>query len=83
MMSDHLKMMHAVTEYDRKQQGKPGYNIYALPQYLGAVQGITEDIEAGTDMRRAVLSHVSGRLATVVLKSLGMPAITPDEARGR
>jgi hypothetical protein len=75
-------MAHAVTEYDRKQAGKVGYNHYALAHYLGAVTRITEDIAAGTDARRAVLVATSGRLASVILRSLGLPAITRDEARG-
>jgi hypothetical protein len=81
-MNDHMKMLHAVTEYDRKQAPKPGYSIYALPQYLAAVQRITDDIADGHPTRQAILARLSGRLATAVLKSVGLPAITRHEARG-
>jgi hypothetical protein len=75
-------MIHAVTEYDRKQEAKKvGYNPYALPQYLGAVSRAADAIAAGENPRAAILSCFSGRLATAVLKSVGEPAITREEAR--
>ena len=38
----HFKLVHAVTEYDRKQSTKRGYNPYALGQYLQRIQEFDE-----------------------------------------
>ncbi len=75
----HAKLLMAVTEYDRKQQGKPGYNIYALPQYLGAIQRAQELCDSGDSVRDALLTCFSGRLLAVTLKAAGEPKPTNDE----
>lgn len=76
------KLSHTVTEYDRKQSRKRGYNIYAISHYLGAVQEIETDIDNGADLRAAIIAHFNGRLCDVVLKACGLPLMTKDEARG-
>lgn len=76
------KLVHAVTEYDRKQSTKPGYNMYALPQYLRSIQeNVIPALISGKSIRQAILSGFNGRLATAALKSVGEPAITKEEAR--
>jgi hypothetical protein len=65
-MNTKLKLIHAVTEYDRKQSRKPGYNRYALPQYLERVDLICKDIDAGADASRAIKSGFSGRIADAI-----------------
>jgi len=75
------KLLHAATEYDRKQSTKKGYNVYALSHYLGAVQAIEEDVDHGMDLRKAIVTRTTGRLATALLKAVGLPALTAQEAR--
>lgn len=75
------KLSHAATEYDRKQSTRKGYNMYALSHYLGAVQDIEEDVDKGVELRKAIVTRTTGRLATALLKAVGLPALTVEEAR--
>lgn len=77
----HSKLAHAVTDYDRKQEGKRGYNRYALSQYLRAVHETVADIDLGKAPRRALVDHFSGRLLDATLKAAGLPSSTRDEQR--
>lgn len=77
----HYTLVHAVTEYDRKQQGKRGYNIWALPQYLGAVETAEQRIAEGKTTREALVASFCGRLLDVVLKSVGEAKSTREEQR--
>lgn len=70
----HHKMIHAVTEYDRKESTKRGYNPYALPQYMQRVQEISADIGKGADPREAITTGFTGRLVNHVLKAAGLAA---------
>ena len=54
---------HAVTRYDRAQQNKRGYNIYALPIYLRAVDDAAELVTAdGLSLGVALGSTFNGAL---------------------
>jgi hypothetical protein len=75
------KLTHAVTEYDRRAAARKGHNPYAVAHYLGAVERIAEAVDEGTPMRQAITDNLTGRLATAVLKSVGLPALTDAEAR--
>lgn len=77
----HFKLVHAVTEYDRRQSTRRGYNRWALPQYLGACTSAEEDIAAGKPVRAALVSNFCGRLLDVVLKAVGEPKSTDLEQR--
>ena len=81
-MTLHDRLIHAVTEYDRKQSTKRGYNIYALGQCVGRVQEVTADIQAGADIRNAITAAFTGRLLDVCLKAAGLPKSSTEEARG-
>jgi hypothetical protein len=82
MLSTHDKLLHAVTEYDRRQSTRKGYNRWALPQYLGAInESIMPDIENGASLRQALVSHLNGRLLDVCLKAVGEPPSTREEQR--
>jgi hypothetical protein len=82
-MDLHYTLLHAVTEYDRKQSTRPGYNRYALAHYLGAInERIEPAIAAGSTVRAALVSNLSGRLLDVCLKSVGEPVSTREEQRG-
>jgi len=76
-----FKLVHAVTEYDRKQEGRRGYNMYALPQYLQAAHNVTDEIIAGKTVRAAVVSNFCGRLLDVCLKAIGETKSTDAEQR--
>jgi hypothetical protein len=77
----HFKLVHAVTEYDRKQSTRRGYNIWALPQYLGACEAAEADIAAGKPLRKAIVSNFCGRLLDAVLKAVGESKATDLEQR--
>jgi hypothetical protein len=82
-MTTHDILSHAVTEYDRKQSTKRGYNIYALPQYLGAInERVIPAIESGMSVREAIRKGFCGRLLDVCLKAVGEPKSTDAEQRG-
>lgn len=83
MLSLHDKLLHAVTEYDRKQSTKRGHNMYALSHYLGALnQRVLPMIEQGVPVRQAILKGFCGRLADVCLRAVGEPKSTDAEQRG-
>jgi len=82
MLSLHDKLLHAVTEYDRRQSTRKGYNMWALPQYLGAInEGIIPEIEKGVPVRKAILSHFTVRLLDRCLKAVGEAPSTREEQR--
>jgi hypothetical protein len=81
-MITHYKLVHAVTEYDRKQSTRRGYNVYALAQYLAAIERAEEMIEQGASLRFALAANFCGRLLDVVLKSVGETKSVDQEQRG-
>jgi hypothetical protein len=77
------KLLHAVTAYDEKQSTKKGYNMYALSQYIGAInERVIPALESGTPLRQAILKGFCGRLLDVCLKAVGEPKSTDAEQRG-
>ena len=80
-MNINDKMVHAVTEWDRKQITKRGYNPYALGIYLQRVDEVSKDIEKGTDPRKAIAAGFSDRLVDFILKQCGLTQLTVDEHR--
>lgn len=78
------RVVMALTEYDRKQQGKRGYNPYALAHYCRAAQDIEASMKA--DMadrgpRHWVLMTLCGKVADVALKAIGEGRATAEEKR--
>ncbi len=51
-MNEHAAMVHAVTEYDRKQSAKSSYSIYDMA-------------ERKIEIRPAIFGHFTGRLLDV------------------
>lgn len=72
-------LSHAVTQYDRKQSTRKGYNPYALPQYLMAVDRVHNAVNCGSTRRDALVENFNGRLLDVCLKALNMEPSTRDE----
>ena len=65
-----LKLVHAATEYDRKQEGKRGYNIYALSQYFDAIDRAIADHESGKTIRQALVNNFCDRILDHLLKAV-------------
>lgn len=85
-MSDDIRtaLQHAVTQYDMKESRKKYYNIYALAQYLMAVDRARDAMaEDGLDLRAALVSCFNGRLLDRCLKAVGLPTSTRQEQFGR
>jgi hypothetical protein len=70
---------HAVTEYDRKQEGKRYHNPYALGIMLQRVDDIAAKIESGCDPRTAIVTSFCDRLRDHVLRTCGLPITTDAE----
>lgn len=81
-MNTHDKLIHALTDYDRKQSTKRGYNMYALSHYMEAVHNIDADLAAGADLRAALCAAFCGRLLDVCLKAVGLPKSVREEQMG-
>lgn len=79
-MDISVALIHAVTEYDRRESTKPGYNIYALPQYLGAVPKVAAAYNDGAALPEAVCVGYSGKLANYLIREVGkaLHAARPD-----
>lgn len=75
-------LIHAVTRYDEKESKKKSYNPHALGIYFERVDEVISDIEAGADVRAAVVAGFSGRLADACLRQLGLAITTREEAFG-
>lgn len=69
-----LRLAGAVTAYDRRREKRPDYNRYALPQYLGRVADVCEDIAAGAAPRAAILAGFHGPILLACLKAIGESA---------
>lgn len=78
-MTLHEKLVHAATEYDRKQSTKRHYNPYAIGHYFNAISKVHEDMDAGKTIRQAILLNFNGRLCDHMLKAVGEPKFTRDE----
>jgi hypothetical protein len=74
-------LIRAFMAYDHKQSAKPGYNIYAMPQYLRSTEVIADRVDAGEDLRAVLLESLSGRLLGAILRSLRLPSATAGEWR--
>ncbi len=76
--TQHARLAMAVTEYDRKQERRKGFNSYALPQYFAAI----DDAEQRNgSIREGLVYHFSGRILDAVLKAIGESKATLEEHR--
>lgn len=74
-------LLTAVTEYDRKQSTKRGFNPYALSHYCHAVRQVETYVVTGHSLRDAVITCFVGRLTDTLLRAVKLPVMTPDEAK--
>ena len=82
--SQRNQLLHAVTQYDIKESRKKYYNIYALAQYIMAVDRARDTMaDDGLDLRAALITCFNGRLLDVCLKAVGLPTSTKQEQMGR
>lgn len=66
-------LVHAATAYDRKREGKPGHNPYALPQYLAAIDDAMAAIAKGYTPPSALRACFNDRLLDALLVAIGEP----------
>lgn len=76
------KLIHAVTEYDRKESKKRSYNRHAIGIYFQRVDEVCADIERGADTRKAIMAGFDGRLADACLRAVGLPITKQSEGIG-
>jgi hypothetical protein len=76
------QLLHAVTEHDRKQSTRKGYNRYALAHYLAAVENVCNAVNCGSTRRDALVDNFCGRLLDICLKALNMDKSTREEQMG-
>lgn len=62
------RLIHAATEYDRKQSTKRGYNPFALGQYFAAIDETMSEVEKGISVQAALANHFNDRLLTALVK---------------
>lgn len=81
MKTEQIKsaLIHALTEYDRKQSTKRFYNPHALGIYFQRVNAVCADIERGATPRAALLAGFNDRLLDVCLRAIGESKSTPDD----
>jgi hypothetical protein len=82
MMTLRDKLLHELTEYDRKESTKRGYNRNALGIYMEALNSAMEHIDAGKDIRKVLVGHFCGRLLTKMLKAAGCAPDTKADQMG-
>jgi hypothetical protein len=75
-------LIDCAVRYDNKQAPKPGYNPYALPQYLTRIDEVCDDIAAGAPVRDAIVAGFTGRLAAAMLKTVKASPYTIADAVG-
>ena len=73
------KLIHILTEYDKKQSRKKDYNRHALGQYVERADLICKDIEAGTSFRSAIIKGFNDRLVDFILRKFDLPTTTTEE----
>lgn len=69
-MTTRDKLIHAATEYDRKQSTKRGYNHHALALYFEAIDEALAEHGKGTPITRALENHFNDRLLAVLQRAV-------------
>lgn len=61
------QLLAVLTDFDKRQARKPGYNRYALGHYCAALQRVADDVRAGMDVRASLANQFCGRLADLLI----------------
>lgn len=80
-MNHSVNLLNAVTEYDRAQSKKRGYNPYALGHYTRGLGNIRKRVDLGQPLRDAIITEFCGRLCDRLLRSVGLEVMSGREAR--
>lgn len=75
------QMLNAVCKYDESQAKLKSYNRYAFGQYMAALNRIAKYVNAGHDLRDAIIACFLGRLCDKILKAVDLPVMTKDECK--
>ena len=70
METTYSKLERALTQYDMSQQGKRGYNSYALVLYLEALDRAIATHETGVPIEKALAQNFNDRVLTAVLRAV-------------
>lgn len=76
------RLIHVLTDYDRKQSTRKHYNRHALGIYFQRVDDICADIAAGADPRAAIVAGFTGSLLSAVLRGMKLEKPTDSEWKG-
>jgi len=69
-MDTKQKLIHALTEYDRKQSMRRGYNPHALAIYFGALDEAENAVNRGQSWWLALTERFNDRVLDVCLKAV-------------
>ncbi len=67
-----VRLVNILTDYDRRQSSKRGYNRYALGHYLRGVSEVAEAMQAGKPLAEALKAAFCGSLLRHVARKLGV-----------
>lgn len=80
-MTDHERLLSAVTDHDRKESRKKGHSPYALAHYVRGVQRVTARVARGEPVRDAIITEFNGLLCDRLLRAFGLATMTLEEAK--
>lgn len=64
------KLVNALTDYDRKQSTRRGYNPYALALYFEALDDVMMAVKSGRDIRKALANSFNDRVLDACLRAI-------------
>lgn len=67
----HYHLDRLVSQWDRKQSTRKGYNPNALAIYLGRVADVVEHVKSGVPVVEAIDREFNDRLRDFLVKNLG------------
>ncbi len=76
------RLIHVLTDHDRKQSTKKYYNRNALGIYFGRADDICNDIANGAKPREAICAGFTDRLLAAVLRGMALESPSASECKG-
>jgi hypothetical protein len=64
------KLVNALTDYDRRQSTRRGYNPHALALYFEALDDVMVAVEQGVDIRKALADSFNDRVLDACLRAI-------------